>query len=105
MPDHVHLLVQIPTTVTAARLAQQVKGVSSTLARTQLRPGGFFGWQDGFGVFSVTHTDKERVCAYIQNQKQHHANDAVWLEWEAPETDAEASASVVRSRDAGWRSY
>ena len=27
--DHVHLVVKLPTTVTIARLAQQVKGVSS----------------------------------------------------------------------------
>src|SRR5579872_23782 len=48
MPDHIHLAVRIPTTVCAAQLAQQVKGVSSTFVRKQLHPGELFRWQEGF---------------------------------------------------------
>ena len=44
--DHVHLVVKFPTTLNIAKLAKHVKGVSSTLARNELSPSGFFGWQD-----------------------------------------------------------
>src|SRR5579884_777982 len=82
MPDHVHLVVQIPTVCSAAKLMQRVKGVSSALARQQLVPGELFGWQDAYGVFSVSRSHKGRVVAYVHNQKRHHAAGKLWPEWE-----------------------
>jgi putative transposase len=32
-----------------------------------------FGWQDGYGAFSVGHTQINAVKRYIANQKAHHA--------------------------------
>src|SRR5262245_11021265 len=46
MPDHVHLVVHTPTIVCAAKLAKQVKGVSSTFVRDQLNIHEPFRWQD-----------------------------------------------------------
>jgi len=31
-----------------------------------------FTWQEGFGVFSYSHNDLDRVINYVRNQKQHH---------------------------------
>jgi len=85
--DHVHLLVRIPTKLCAANLAKQVKGVSSTFVRDQLSPAGHFRWQEGYGVFSISRSHVERVIAYINDQKRHHAQNSVWPEWE--ESDEE----------------
>jgi len=91
MPDHVHLAVIAPTTVSAAQLANRVKGVSSTLVRKQLRPEAFFNWQDGFAVFSFGPDHKDRVIAYIRKQKQHHGAGKLWLHWEeTPDNDPDA---------------
>jgi putative transposase len=88
MPDHVHLVVKIRTTVSAAQLAQKVKGVSSTLARDQLLPPDtFFGWQDGYAVFSISRNHVKRVIAYVEDQKRHHSKGTLWTDWE--ETDEE----------------
>jgi putative transposase len=86
--DHVHLLVRIPTRLSAANLAKQVKGVSSTFVRDQLHPAEPFRWQEGYGVFSVSRSHVPRVITYINNQKRHHAENKLWSEWE--ETDEEA---------------
>lgn len=72
MPDHVHVAVRVPPTAAPATLAKQMKGVSSTMIRTQVRPGEFFGWQDGYGAFSFSRSHVERVVAYVRNQKTHH---------------------------------
>lgn len=32
-----------------------------------------FGWQDGFGAFTVSVSQKNRVVEYIENQMEHHA--------------------------------
>jgi REP element-mobilizing transposase RayT len=72
MPDHIHLLVALHPTVTAANLAKAVKGASSHLVTHVIRPGVFFKWQSGYGVFSVSPNDVRRVQEYIANQERHH---------------------------------
>src|SRR5437868_14723842 len=82
MPDHVHLFVKMPTTLSAAALAKQVKGASSTFGRNVLCKGEFFGWQDRYGAFSVSRWDVEMICDYIRNQKEHHASNSENVELE-----------------------
>ena len=31
-----------------------------------------FGWQDGYGVFSVSKSKVPNVIEYIKNQRKHH---------------------------------
>ena len=90
MPDHVHLVVQMPSTLNAAQLAKQVKGVSSAFINDhdRLPVDDLFRWQEGYGVFSVSRSHLRRVMNYVQGQKQHHENGTTWPQWE--ETDQEA---------------
>ena len=88
MPDHVHVAVHAPATVAPAVLARQMKGVSSTLVRREVRPGDTFGWQDGYGVFSFSRSHRDRVVAYIRNQKRHHLEASTWGEWEPADAPA-----------------
>jgi REP element-mobilizing transposase RayT len=87
MPDHVHLLLQIPATIAVADIARMVKGVSSTLARKELET--HFKWQNNYAAFSISRSYINRVVAYIANQEQHHTSGTVWKEWE--ETDEEST--------------
>lgn len=32
-----------------------------------------FGWQDGYGAFTVGKSQQAAVIRYIENQEQHHA--------------------------------
>ena len=82
MPDHIHLVVQMPAKCSPAQLMQRVKGRSSAWARQHLVSGAFFGWQDGYGVFSFSRSHRQRVIAYVTNQKRHHAAGKLWPEWE-----------------------
>ena len=96
MSDHVHLFVRIPTKISAATLMQQVKGVSSTFVRDQLKTNSYFGWQDGYGVFSVSRPHIQYVVDYIENQKRHHANGTFWGQWEEADQEAPKPKSPVR---------
>jgi hypothetical protein len=40
-----------------------------------------FGWQDGYGVFSVSPAGKDKVIRYSENQVQHHANETYEAEY------------------------
>ena len=33
-----------------------------------------FGWQLGYGTFSVAESEVDSVVSYIHNQREHHAN-------------------------------
>ena len=81
--DHVHLLVRFPTTLSVAKLAKEVKGVSSHLVTHVLRPGEFFKWQGGYGAFTLRKKDVPVVQRYIQKQKEHHqmGTEIAWMEF------------------------
>jgi ABC-type thiamine transport system substrate-binding protein len=34
--------------------------------------GGSFGWQDGYGAFSVSKSNVPMVINYISSQREHH---------------------------------
>ena len=70
--DHVHLLTRIPTIITVAQLAKQVKGSTSHLVTHLEGTEQFLKWQGGYGAFSVSRSDVRRVKAYVLNQEQHH---------------------------------
>ena len=82
MPDHLHLVVHLPTKVAPSRLMQQVKGVSAQFSRGFLADEALFRWQHGYGVFSLSRSHIEKVVPYVQNQKRHHAEHKLWQEWE-----------------------
>jgi len=35
-----------------------------------------FYWQDGYGAFSVSPRDVEKVKTYIENQHEHHSKQS-----------------------------
>ena len=70
--DHVHVLTQIPTTITIAELVKGIKGSSSHLMTHSITPEIAFKWQGSYGAFSVSKSGIDRVVAYIHNQKTHH---------------------------------
>ena len=69
-PDHVHILCNLPRTISIAQLVNKVKSNSSRWMK--YRDETFFKWQDGYGVFSVSQNDLENVKKYIMNQTNHH---------------------------------
>jgi REP element-mobilizing transposase RayT len=92
MPDHVHLVAQMPTSLCAAQLAKQVKGVTSAFINDNLEIEEAFRWQEGYGVFSLSRSHLKRAIACVQRQKTHHAQGSVWELWE--ETDEEVMAEI-----------
>ena len=80
--DHLHLLIRFHTTVPVAKIVQEVKGASSHLVTHEIKPGEFFKWQGGYSAFTIRKSDVAVVQAYIENQKQHHAERTLQTTWE-----------------------
>ena len=72
MPDHVHLLVEVPPTVALSGFVKALKGRSSRLLRQefpQLRRMGSL-WTRSWFVSTVGGAPLEVVRRYVENQKK-----------------------------------
>ena len=67
--NHVHLLIALPPTVALSKVMQDLKGNSS---RWLNQRGTSFAWQEGFGAFGVSQSQKQIVADYIARQPEHH---------------------------------
>ena len=74
MPDHVHLAVSIPPSVSLSDFMHQIKGASSRLLRES---GGFreFYWQPEYGAISFHEDLLPKITSYVLNQRQHHSEN------------------------------
>lgn len=70
--DQVHALIDLPPTRPIEEVVQLLKGESSHWVNENSLVTGKFGWQRGYGAFSVSHSGVERVGAYIAEQEAHH---------------------------------
>ena len=71
MPDHIHMLVGMKPHQSLSSLMRIVKSDSTRwIKENQL--ASEFGWQEGYGAFSVSKSQLPKVVLYIQNQQEHH---------------------------------
>ena len=70
--DHVHALIDLPTNKTIEEVTHLFKGSPSHWINEQRLLRGKFSWGRGYGAFSVSHSDIDRVSAYIAVQEEHH---------------------------------
>jgi len=71
--DHVHLLVSLSKHFGLSELVGDIKRASSVWIKTQDSQFRTFQWQDGYGAFSIGHSQIETVKGYIARQKIKHA--------------------------------
>jgi putative transposase len=72
MPDHIHLFVSLPSTMSIALGANVLKSNSSAWAHENIAGKDMFRWQAGYGAFTVSKSGEESVMRYIENQEEHH---------------------------------
>ena len=70
--DHVHALLSLPGMMSFAKAIQLIKGGSSKWIHDTFPNQKRFGWQEGYGAFSVSASQVPKTMAYITNQKEHH---------------------------------
>lgn len=70
--NHIHVLVGMKPTQTISELAQVIKANSSKWINETKMERFRFEWQAGFGAFSYSKWDVEKIINYIHNQEEHH---------------------------------
>src|SRR4051812_4480549 len=70
--DHVHVLISLPGTMSVAKAVQLLKGNSSKWIHETFPKLSSFGWQEGYGAFSIGVSGIAATTSYIRNQEEHH---------------------------------
>jgi putative transposase len=70
--DHIHLLVKLKPAVSVSDMLARIKANSSKWANENKMELRKFGWQEGYGAFSVSESQVGAVAKYIRGQEEHH---------------------------------
>lgn len=81
--DHIHILTHIPPKLALSDLVKDVKVASSIYIKEKNLFPGFEGWQSGYGAFTYSVKEKERLISYITNQEEHHKKVSFQDEYKA----------------------
>jgi len=73
--DHVHILIDLPVDWTIADIVQKLKGASARWINQRGLTLEHFGWNRGYGAFSVSPQDRDIVARYIARQSEHHRRE------------------------------
>ena len=70
--DHIHILCDTAKNITLSKIIEEIKTSSSKWIKGKHPKYKKFYWQAGYGAFTVSLSLKDKVCNYINKQKQHH---------------------------------
>ena len=79
-PDHVHMLLSCPTTMSPSQIVQNLKGRSSRLLQEEFpvlkkRYWGQHMWARGYFCGTVGEVDQATIAKYIENQGKEENED------------------------------
>lgn len=72
LEDHIHAVVEIPTTLPISKAVQLLKGNSSRWIRQTFPELDMFRWQDGYGVFTIGKSVLPDTIRYVERQREVH---------------------------------
>lgn len=72
IPDHIHILASLPSTISIADAVSVMKSNSSRWVHETIPRMNYFKWQEGYGAFSVSKSAEQGVADYIRDQEKHH---------------------------------
>jgi len=70
--DHVHLFFEMQHTKSLSDIVRVVKTNSSKWINENRFIAGKFSWQEGYGGFSYSRSQRNNVIQYIIKQEEHH---------------------------------
>ncbi len=72
MPDHTHIFLSHQPNVAISDITRDIKSGSSGWIKEKFPSLQSFAWQEGFGAFSYSKSQAQKVVNYIINQPIHH---------------------------------
>ena len=77
MPDHIHILVGIHSTIALADFVKELKtSTNAWLKGNKDKFHNFDSWGKKYAAFTIRYQDKDTVIEYIKNQREHHKKES-----------------------------
>jgi REP element-mobilizing transposase RayT len=73
--DHVHVFFELPPSLSVSDQMRMVKATSSKWINDNNFVKGKFSWQEGYGAFSYSRSQRDSVIQYIIKQEEHHKKE------------------------------
>lgn len=70
--DHIHIVTHLHQSIALADLVKNIKIASSQYIKDKTLFENFNGWQEGYGAFTYSYSDKDTLIDYVKNQEEHH---------------------------------
>jgi len=70
--DHIHILLALSKNYAVSKIVEEFKKSSSKWIKTKGTEFADFGWQNGYGAFSISQSHCNDVVRYIEMQDEHH---------------------------------
>ncbi len=70
--DHLHIVTDLHPTISLSNLVKDIKVSSSLYIKEQELFNSFKNWQEGYGAFTYSIKEKDRLIEYVKNQEAHH---------------------------------
>lgn len=70
--DHIHIFFELNPNETISDIVREVKAISSKWINENHLVNGLFRWQEGYGAFSYSRSQRKNVIDYIEAQENHH---------------------------------
>jgi len=70
--NHVHILFGYNPSKAISDTVHGLKRNTSLFINREKLAGAKFSWQEGYGAFSCSKSQLDRIYKYIQNQEEHH---------------------------------
>ena len=70
--DHIHIVTHLHPTVSLSSLVKDIKLASSIYIKENNLFKDFINWQEGYGAFTYSSKEKDRLIEYVKNQEEHH---------------------------------
>lgn len=79
--DHIHIVFQLHPSVSLSSLVKDIKIASNLYIKKNQLFKNFTGWQEGYGAFTYSIKDKERLVNYVKNQEKLHGKNTYFMEY------------------------
>ena len=70
--DHIHIICDLHPSVSLADLMKDIKVASNLWIKKSGKFEYFENWSEGYGAFTYSFKEKDRLIEYVKNQKEHH---------------------------------
>jgi putative transposase len=74
--DHLHIMSDLHPSISLSNYIKDIKVASSLWMKQGNKFPAFEGWQDGYGAFTYSVRDRDKIINYIKKQKEHHKTES-----------------------------